>query len=69
MSERGERKGGREHAGWRERERRSEGEREREREQERDSHTGCVLIRVHLQEAAEQSVGEVSLRAKESYIS
>lgn len=35
---------------------------------ERDSHTGYVLIRVHLQDAAEQSVTEVSLRAKESYI-
>lgn len=67
----GERKGGREHAGWREREskREKETEWERERVRGRDSHTGCVLIRVHLQEAAEQSVGEVSLRAKESYIS
>lgn len=66
MSERERgRVGGREHAGWRESERRSE----RERERGRDSHTGCVLIRVHLQEAAEQSDGEVSLRAKESCIS
>jgi len=60
----GGREGGSMPAGERERE-----ERERERERKRDSHTGCVLIRVHLQEAAEQSVGEVSLRAKESCIS
>lgn len=34
-----------------------------------DSNTGCVLIWVHLREAVEQTVGEVSLRAKESCMS
>lgn len=43
-------------------------ERVREREGGRDSHTDCVLIRVHLREAAEQSVAEVSERVTESCI-